>query len=231
MTAVTATTRAKAPSAERHRVGRPTRAEARRRQEQLLDIAGEMFMRLGYDGTSIDAVAEAAFMSKRTVYAYYADKGELFGAVLRGLIRRFVAPITRFQSSTDALEPTLVEIGRHLLKSVLAPAAVGVHRIIVAESERQPEFGRLAHAEGRKPAVQAIAAVLRRHRALLRVADPEVAAAQFVSLVIDNSLCLMVHGIKDERRDIDARVRAAVDLFLHGALRPPLRATRKSPSA
>ncbi len=176
-----------------------------------------MFMRLGYDGTSIEAVAEAAGMSKRTVYARYADKSALFGAVLRGLIERCLVPLTPFRSSTEALEPTLLEIGRHMLTSALAPETVSLHRIIIAESQRQPEFGRLAYAEGRRAAIEAIAAVLRRHNSLLRVNDYEHAAQQFLSLVVDDALCLATLGIKDER-DIDSRVADAVSLFLSGVL-------------
>ena len=56
-----------------------------------------MFMKHGFDGTSIDAVAEAASMSKRTVYARYRDKNELFSAVLRDLIDRWLVPINQFQ--------------------------------------------------------------------------------------------------------------------------------------
>jgi len=178
-------------------------------------------MHQGFAGTSIDAVAEAAGVSKRTLYARYADKSALFGAVLRDLIARCLVPITRFEATSVALEPTLLEIGRHLLSSVLAPEAVSLHRIIVAESERLPALGRLAHAEGRKPAEKAIAAVLKRHRARLRITDFELLAQQFLSLVVDNSLCLATLGIRDGRRGIDARVRAAVDLFLAGAARSP----------
>lgn len=199
--------------------GRPTAAEARRRQEHLLDVAGAMFMKLGFDGTSIDAVAEAAGMSKRTVYARYADKSALFSAVLRRLIARWLAPICRFEASTDALEPTLMEIGRHLLTSALAPSAVRVHRIIVAEAERQPAFGRLAHTEGCQPAVRAIAAVLRRHRDRLRLVDFETAAQQFMSLVIDHPLRLACLGVETDAAAIELRVAAAVDLFLGGALK------------
>lgn len=211
------------PRRERTHGGRPTRAEASRRQLHLLDVAGTMFMHHGFDGTSIDAVADAAGMSKRTVYARYADKNELFGAVLRALIERCVVPITGFQSGTLALEPTLFEIGCHVLANVIAPSAVSLHRIIIAESERQPAFGRLAHAEGRKPAVKAIAALLRRHGDELRVTDFDLAAQQFLSLVIDHSLCLATLGIKEDRRSVAARVRAAVDLFLNGASGKALR--------
>jgi AcrR family transcriptional regulator len=216
----TATMLAKPRAATGGRGGRPTMADAQRRQAYLIEVAGAMFMKLGFDGTSIDAVAEAASMSKRTVYARYKDKGELFSAVLRDLIERWLVPITRFQSSDSELEPMLLEIARHLLTSALAPQAVSLHRIIIGEAERRPEFGRLAHSEGRQAGIRAIAAALERHRAQLRSDDLEQAAEQFVSLVIDSSLRLAALGIKPRGRDIEGRIRTAVDLFLNGARRP-----------
>ena len=201
------------------RGGRPTVADAQRRQAYLIEVAGAMFMKLGFDGTSIDAVAEAAAMSKRTVYARYKDKSELFSAVLRDLIERWLVPITRFQSSDAELEPMLLEIARHLLTSALAPQAVSLHRIIIGEAERRPEFGRLAHSEGRQAGIRAIAAALERHRAKLRSDDLEQTAEQFMSLVIDSSLRGAALGIRPRNRDIETRIRAAVDLFLNGARR------------
>jgi len=178
-----------------------------------------MFMTRGFDGTSVEAVAELAGMSKRTVYARFADKSELFSAVLRLLIDRWLLPISRFEASREDLEPTLTEIARHLLLSALAPSAVSVHRILIAEAQRQPAFGRLAFAEGAKPAVRAIAAVLRRHRRRLRVTDHQLAAEQFMSLVIDHPLRLASLGIAIDERNIEPQVQAAVELFLHGAIR------------
>src|ERR1700704_2187681 len=74
--------------------GRPTREEALRRDARLLDVATTLFMERGFDGTSIDAVAEAAGVSKPTVYARYRDKRDLFAAVLRGRIRAWLAPVS-----------------------------------------------------------------------------------------------------------------------------------------
>jgi AcrR family transcriptional regulator len=207
------------PRAITARGGRPTVADAQRRQAYLIEIAGAMFMKLGFDGTSIDAVAEAAAMSKRTVYARYRDKGELFSAVLRDLIERWLVPINRFQSSDADLEPMLVEIARHLLTSALAPQAVSLHRIIVGEAERRPEFGRLANSEGRQAGIRAIAAALKRHRAKLRGDDLEQAAEHFMGLVVDSNLRRAALGIKPERNEIETRIHAAVDLFLNGMRR------------
>jgi TetR/AcrR family transcriptional regulator, mexJK operon transcriptional repressor len=65
----------------------PTREEAEARDVRLLDIATRLFMERGFDGTSIDAVAEAARLSKPTVYARYHD-----GLVLLFTVRSGKAP-------------------------------------------------------------------------------------------------------------------------------------------
>src|SRR4030088_3674894 len=74
--------------------GRPTREEAVRRDARLLDVATKLFMERGFEGTSIDAVAETAGVSTPTVYARYHDKRDLFTAVLRATIQRWLAPLS-----------------------------------------------------------------------------------------------------------------------------------------
>ena len=80
--------------ARRGRGGRPTREEAVRRDARLLDVATKLFMERGFDGTSIDAVAVTAGVSKPTVYARYRDKRDLFTAVLRATIECLLAPLS-----------------------------------------------------------------------------------------------------------------------------------------
>src|SRR5271165_5880064 len=74
--------------------GRPTREEAAQRDERLIEVATNLFMERGFEGTSIDAVAEAAGVSKPTVYSRYHDKKGLFAAVLRRRIQRWLAPLS-----------------------------------------------------------------------------------------------------------------------------------------
>ena len=78
-------------------------------------------MRLGFAGASMDAVAAAARVSKRTLYARYGGKAALFSEVLGGLVSRWLVRIDRFESEQDKLEDVLLAIARHLATSALTP--------------------------------------------------------------------------------------------------------------
>ncbi len=52
------------------------------RQQQILDAAAAVIIRLGYDKTTMRDIAEAAGASRRTVYLYFKGKEQLFEALL-----------------------------------------------------------------------------------------------------------------------------------------------------
>ncbi len=52
------------------------------RQQQLLDAAAAVIIRLGYDKTTISDIADQAGASRRTVYLYFKSKEELLEALL-----------------------------------------------------------------------------------------------------------------------------------------------------
>jgi len=52
------------------------------RQQQILDAAAAVIVRLGYDKTTMSDIAQEAGASRRTVYLYFKGKEELFEALL-----------------------------------------------------------------------------------------------------------------------------------------------------
>jgi len=52
------------------------------RQQQILDAASAVIIRLGYDKTTMSDIAQEAGASRRTVYLYFKGKEELFEALL-----------------------------------------------------------------------------------------------------------------------------------------------------
>src|ERR1700759_762818 len=91
--------------------GRPTKEQAERRQEELLDRALEMFLESGFELVTLDAIAAALGMTKRTMYARYRDKRALFLACVQRAIDAWVMPVGQLRAAeTGDLETTLVAV-------------------------------------------------------------------------------------------------------------------------
>jgi TetR/AcrR family transcriptional regulator, mexJK operon transcriptional repressor len=200
--------------------GRPTREEAVRRDARLLDVATKLFMERGFDGTSIDAVAETAGVSKPTVYARYRDKRDLFTAVLRATIERLLAPLSAATAAAKvnpkSVERTLHGLSRHLLTNASTPEVVMMRRTLAAQTVRFPEVAKLGYEEGWLRGVQAIATLLQQFadRGQIKIDDPAIAADLFLSLVLGNTDKL--HVIATRPKIQEQRREAAVKLFLNG---------------
>jgi len=204
--------------------GRPTREEAEARDARLLDVATRLFMERGFDSTSIDAVAEAAGVSKPTVYARYRDKRALFAAVLRGRIRRWLAPVSAAaeaqatETSPKSIKTTLHELSRHMVAYTLAPEAGALQRILSAQAVQFPELAKLANEEGWLRAVRGVSSILRQSaaRGQIKVDDPELAADMFLNLVIGHCKRLALYGIAADPNTEERHRKAAVEFFLSG---------------
>jgi TetR/AcrR family transcriptional repressor of mexJK operon len=200
--------------------GRPTREEAVRRDARLLDVATKLFMERGFDCTSIDAVAETAGVSKPTVYARYHDKRDLFTAVLRATIQRWLEPLSAAAEAAKvhpkSIETTLHDLSRHLLAHSSTPEVVMLRRTLAAQAVQFPELAKFAHEEGWLRGVRAVAILLQQFadRGQIRIEDPAIAADLFLSLLLGNTDKL--HGIATRPKLQEARRQAAVKLFLNG---------------
>jgi TetR/AcrR family transcriptional regulator, mexJK operon transcriptional repressor len=178
---------AKTSAGPPRRGGRPSREEAALLGERILDIATELFLAEGYGATSIERVAQRARISKRTFYHRFPDKAALFGAVVHRIIQRLRPPAGTPLYDGGSLEDILRRLARLALRAALAPMALALSRLMIAEAQRFPELAAIAAREGsRAEAVREIAALLQRAARAgdLAIDRPEFAAAQFLELVI-----------------------------------------------
>ncbi|MGH3263604.1 MAG: TetR/AcrR family transcriptional regulator [Trebonia sp.] len=65
--------------------GRPTADERRARETEILTAALDVFLRTGYGACTVDELAVAAQVTKRTLYAYFGDKADVFAAMVKDL--------------------------------------------------------------------------------------------------------------------------------------------------
>lgn len=186
--------------------------------ESILAAARRMFLASGFGAVSMDAIARAAGASKATLYAYFASKEELFGAVVASEGQRYFRGFSAGELDPREVEASLTEIARRFLQLVLSPDAIAVNRITIAEAVRFPQLGEVFWQAGPERTRAQIEAFL--HRAdtagTLAIADPRIAAEQFVALLRGD-----IHLRQMLRVDttiapaaIDAAARDAVATFL-----------------
>jgi len=121
--------------------GRPTADERRLRESEILTAALDVFLRCGYGASTLDELAAAAQVTKRTLYAYYGDKAGLFAAMVRDL-----ATGVSLDAATD--RDTLETLAARIVRRLHSDELVALHQLVIGESARFPELAVILHSGG-----------------------------------------------------------------------------------
>jgi len=97
----------------------------------------QVFLARGYHGATIEQLARAAGVTKRTIYADYGDKAGLFAAMVEHLAGEIS------HESDD--EETLQTLATRIIFRTHSDELVGLHRLVMAESVRFPELAATFH--------------------------------------------------------------------------------------
>jgi AcrR family transcriptional regulator len=206
--------------APRQGPGRPTAEQARRRHDELLDSALDLFLDKGFEQATIDAIAASVGMTKRTVYARFENKAALFKAAVQRSIERLIVPPATLQAlETGDIAATLAAVARLRIAQVMTPAGMKQQRIINTESYRFPEIFTMAYEQNTRPVIEFLAGLLQRETATgrLAVTDPMRAATVFLSMVVSGPVRAIVSGHRLTRAEIEDRLQFAIQLFMDGA--------------
>jgi len=202
------------------RGGRPSRQQAARLGERIVDAATHLFLSQGYGATSVEAVARRARISKRTFYHRFDDKPALFVAVVHRIIDRLRSPAD-VESLVGDLQEVLQRLARFILRAALLPQAIALNRMLVAESARFPKLAAVVTERGvTEEAIRVIAGILDREirAGNLALDNPTFAARQFLYMIIAlPQRRAMGFGAPMTSAELDAWARDVVNLFLNGA--------------
>jgi TetR/AcrR family transcriptional regulator, mexJK operon transcriptional repressor len=202
------------------RGGRPSRADALRLRQRILDVATELFLAEGYGSTSIEAVAARAGISKRTLYHRFDDKSALFAAVVHEIIAQIRPPAGVPLIEGATLHDVLRRLAGMILRAALSPKALALHRLVTAESARFPELVRAVHGDGStREATTLISGLLARdlRDSKLNADNRAFAAQQFIFMIVSLPQRRAVgYGTPMTAAELDAWADKTVALFLNG---------------
>jgi len=199
----------------RHRAVR-TWSPAERR-EALLVAAERVFLAKGYHAATMNDVARAARISKKTVYETIASKEELFAALIAWRQEQLVIP----EAAPGATVPErLTALLLTLARFLLAPAQVGLIRLIMTEYTHSPDFGRyflrkhLAKARARME--NALLGLAMEHGLSRPEAREQVAMLFGMAIGEFHFNAVVGFRASPSKAALEGRVRLAVGIFLAG---------------
>lgn len=162
---------------------RPVEAtEDSAKRRQIAEGARKVFMERGFDAASMGDIAKAAGVSKGTLYVYFKDKDELFGAIVGQECTFQAEGVFQFDHADRNVEAVLRKHGAAFVRKMCDPHRLSSMRAVIAIADRMPDLGRKVYEAG--PAIGAARLAGYLHAmvdaGVLAIDDCEVAAAQFI---------------------------------------------------
>ena len=186
------------------------------RRARYLDIALQQFLQHGFNGVSMDQLVAEAGGSKATLYRYFPSKEALFEAI----IDEVAAPAVNDEGEDwdlVGLEDGLLSIGRATATAALDPRTILLLRLAIGEHARFPDLAKTLFEHGAARTYARLRRFLAARRAAgdIDVDDLQIAAEQFLGGIIGHQQLRASLGLPPpSRKDIEARVQAAVRTFI-----------------
>lgn len=202
------------------RRGRPTRAEASKLDLAVREAAVATFLELGYAGASMESIARAAGITKRSLYARYPDKRAVFADVIPWALARYTEEPAIDDVEHEDVETALLMLGRASLSRATHPENVRLKRIASTESALFPEFNISAESMMWAGRQRTVTEVLRHYvdRGDIAVDDLELAAEHFLAMVEAVPARMADFGVFRSKKQQERHLQYAVRLFLRGVL-------------
>jgi len=202
--------------------GRPKDMEKR---AAILAAAKALFISNAFAGTSMDAIAADAGVSKLTVYSHFGDKDNLFREVIRSRIQDLLPEETyRFEQRTDIRE-TLLRVALTHAHLDCNAETVGTFRAILSDCRQgNPRYGKLIWEEGATRTHGLMERLLQQavDAGQLEIDDVPRASMQFLTLIKGNLMMRQMFGCtncpESYLKEIEATARAGVSTFLRAFL-------------
>jgi AcrR family transcriptional regulator len=200
--------------------GRPQLRPDQETRQIIYESARHEFAGNGYAATSMETVARRAGVSTKTLYRLIPNKATLFEGMVSDRLDRFLSDF-HLHAADQA------DIGEALYAALMACAdlmldqeVIGLQRMILQETGKFSDLAGTFYNNGIKRTAAALASWLRaqQKRGLIVLDDADEAAGMLLGMLSSAPQRAAIFGgvPMPTRRQIEARVRTCVKLFLRG---------------
>ena len=194
--------------------GRPKSAE---KKQQIIQASADLFMKHGFDGVSMDMVADAAGVSKQTVYSHFGNKDDLYRETISGKCTEHgVSP--EFLQDDKPCADMLLEIANRFTSLLMSKEAIYMYRLSAASAGQHQRVSQLFYEAGPNRTIETVAGYLAKQheKRILNIPNPRQAACQFLYMLKGDAISRAVFNIDEKltAKEIESYKKSCVDVFL-----------------
>lgn len=182
---------------------------------QIIDAAVAEFRERGFNGASMDRVANRAEVSKRTVYNHFESKEALFRAILDLMATQCNAAFSVEYKPGEPIEAQLRGLGWAEGKLLTSPDFMKLARMVMGETMRDPALASEMNCKLERVAVFQEFIHAAASDGALNAPDSTRAADQFLGLIKSQAFWPAIHSGEIVSEEEMARiVETTVEMFL-----------------
>ncbi|MDR3531773.1 MAG: TetR/AcrR family transcriptional regulator [Rhodopila sp.] len=197
-------------------------------REAIVDAAERLFLERGFGAVSMDDLAEAAGVARRTLYNQYTSKEEIFREMLLRVSSQLENLLPPGVETQGDVEEVLRLIAQSILDLHRRPGYLGFFRMVVADSRQFPWIAE-AFAAVMEPQMERFARYLA-HLATMGILDcrnPTLAAHQFMGVLNEFYLWPWMMGRQEMLVPAEDVVEETIRMFLQHYRRSQSRGTAR----
>jgi TetR/AcrR family transcriptional repressor of mexJK operon len=196
----------------------PGRPKDPAKREAILAAAKVLFLSNGYEGSSMDAIAAEAGVSKLTLYSHFKDKEALFGAAVKATCETRLPRRLFALADGCTIEQVLLDIGHAFQALVNSPESIGLHRVMVAMATQNPALSRMFFDAGPQRLLIDLEQLFIQadKNGMLNMPEPMRAAEHFCSLIKGATHFRLLIGYADlpDAEEAEKHVQDCVAVFV-----------------
>ena len=201
-----------------HHQGRFAAGEDPVKRGQIIEGAKRVFMTLGFDAASMNDITREAGVSKGTIYVYFENKEDLFGAIIEQERERITLKLKDILAGSEEVEDGLYRFGLGFATHITSPQTINAMRTLIGVRNRMPKLcSRFFHSPANVRTV--LEDFIKRHVAAgtLAVDDTDLAARQFIELASGTFFKFRLFGDLDDvppQEELNHVVKSAIRVFM-----------------
>lgn len=133
---------------------------------EILKVASDSFLKNGFEGTSINAMARNSGISKESIYRYFSSKQALFEAVIAKELAEYQDKMEFLEDeiAEQDLEDALINTAETILNVINSERTLALRRLIFNEVATYPDVGAFYYDTGPEEAYRHLERIFEQHR-------------------------------------------------------------------